>query len=83
MLNKNKMAEFSQYSENLVYTNMTDIYQAIELHASLGFYEAEFYVDKKLMNRAFAKLDKKGFYCRTFEFKSLPKEGKLYVSWGF
>jgi hypothetical protein len=81
MLTKKKAMTISNESENLVYLNLIDVFQLIELHARLGMYEMEIFVEKKKSNKFASSLRKRGFYCRVLEFKALEHECKFYVSW--
>ena len=81
MLTKKKAANISRMSENLVYLNLVDVIQLIELHAQLGMYEMEIFVEKKKSQKFAQSLRKKGFYCRIFEFKALEHDCRFYVSW--
>jgi hypothetical protein len=81
MLTKKKAVAISNKSENLVYLNLIDIFELIELHARLGMYEMEVFIEKKKSQKFAQSLRKKGFYCRIFEFKALEHECKFYVSW--
>lgn len=81
MLTKKKAIAISSQSENLVYLSILDIFQVIHLHAQLGMYEMEIFVEKKKANKLAESIRKKGFYCRIIEFKALENECRLYVSW--
>jgi hypothetical protein len=81
MLTKKKAIAISTESENLVYLSILDIFQVVQLHAQLGMYEMEIFVEKKKSNKFAQSLRKKGFYCRIIEFKALENECRLYVSW--
>lgn len=81
MLTKKKAIAISSQSENLVYLSILDIFQVIHLHAQLGMYEMEIFVEKKKANKFADSIRKKGFYCRIIEFKALENECRLYVSW--
>jgi len=81
MLTKKKAVEISTECEGLVYLNLLDVFQLIQLHAQLGMYEMEIFVEKKKSNKFAESIRKKGFYCRIIEFKALENECRLYVSW--
>lgn len=81
MLTKKKAISISNESQNLVYLNLIDICQLIELHARLGMYEMEIYIEKKKSIKFASSLRKRGFYCRVLEFKALEHECKFYISW--
>lgn len=82
MLNRKKMEQNTLKNDGRVVTKLTDIYDLIKKHSDLGFYELDIFVDKKIVARAHSSLDKKGFYCRSYDFKCLPNEGRLYIAWG-
>lgn len=81
MLSKNKIAKLAYQSENMVYTNITDVAAAIQLHAELGQFEMEVFVDKKKAEKFASALRKKKYYCAVFNFEALKHESRLYVSW--
>lgn len=81
MLTKKQAVTITRNSELLVYSEIDDIGYLIQLHAELGMDEMEIFIEKKAYKKIKKVLDKKGFYSRTFEFKSLEHECKLYISW--
>jgi hypothetical protein len=81
MITKKQAMKKTRESEGLVYTSLSDLYQLIHLHATLGMDEMEVFVEKKSADKFIEKLSSKGFYCRTTSFESLEHECKLYVSW--
>jgi hypothetical protein len=81
MISKKKALKLARESESLVYTSLYDIDYLIYLHAELGFFEFEIFVTKDLAKRIIPILERKGFYARKTEFKSLEKECRLHVSW--
>lgn len=81
MLNKSKMLKLAYKCENIVYTDIKDIAMAIQLHAELGQFEMEIFVDKKKAQRFASRLRKKKYYCVIFNFKALENQSRLYVSW--
>jgi len=81
MITKKKALKLARESESLVYTSLHDIDYLIYLHAELGFFEFEVFVTKQLAKKATSILEKKGFYARQTEFKSLENECRLHVSW--
>lgn len=81
MMSRKKAIQITAISENIVYTSVDDISQLIQLHAELGMYEMEVFISKDCIKKCVNALNKKNFYYRIIEFKSLPNECKLYVSW--
>lgn len=81
MITKKQAVNLSRKAEVAVYTSKEDIEQLIYLHAELGFFEFEVFVTKELAKKCIASLEKKGFYARQTEFKSLDNECRLHVSW--
>jgi hypothetical protein len=81
MLSKNKISKLAYESEGIVYTNISDIAVAIQLHAELGQFEMEVFVDKKKAEKFASALRKKKYYCAVFNFEALKHESRLYVSW--
>jgi hypothetical protein len=81
MMSKKTAIELTRFSENLVYTSTDDIAQLIQLHAQLGMSEMEVFVSKDIVKKCVKALDKKKFYSKVIEFKSLQHECRLYVSW--
>jgi hypothetical protein len=80
-MNKKSIVKLTQESENIVYTSLEDVEYLIQLHAELGYYEMETFIEKDIANKIQQSLDKKGFYCRIINFKALPNEVRIYVSW--
>lgn len=81
MISKKKALKIARESEMLVYTCKLDIYYLIQLHAELGFFEFEVFVTKELAKKCIPILEKRGFYARKTEFKSLESDCRLHVSW--
>lgn len=81
-MNKNKMRALSIQAQDIVYTNSTDIFMAIQLNAELGNFEMEVFVEKKKAERIASSLRRKKYTCSVFNFKSLENESRLYVYWG-
>ena len=69
-------------SQDVIYTNISDICMAIQLNAELGNFEMEVYVDKKKAERFANSLRRKQYSCSVFNFKVLENESRLYVYWG-
>jgi hypothetical protein len=82
VLNKNKMKLIALQSQDIVYTTISDVCMAIQLHAELGDFEMEVYVDKKKAERFANSLRRKKYSCSVFNFKVLENESRLYVYWG-
>ncbi len=82
MLNRKKMQQNTLKNEGMVLTKLSDIYAIVKIHSDLGCYEVDIFVDKKIMAKAHSKLDGLGYYCRSYDFKCLPNEGRLYIAWG-
>lgn len=80
-MNKKSIVKLTQESENLVYTSLEDVEYLIQLHAELGYYEMEAFVEKDISSKIQQSLDKRGFYCRIIKFKALQNEVRIYVSW--
>lgn len=80
-MNKKSIVKLTQESENLVYTCLEDIEYLIQLHAELGYYEMEAFLEKSIADKVQRSLDKRGFYCKILKFKALPNEVRIYVSW--
>jgi hypothetical protein len=81
MITKKQAMKKTRESEGLVYTNLSDIYHLIHLHATLGMDDMEVFVEKKSAGKFSNKLMSKGFYCRITPFEALEYECRLYVSW--
>lgn len=81
MITKKKAFQITHNYENLVFININDIGQLIQMHAQLGQYEMEIFVLKKKAEKFASALRKKGFYCRIITFRALEHECRLYVSW--
>lgn len=81
MLSKKRMLKLANDSGALVYTNIKSIALAIELHAQLGHFEMEIFVEKRKVEKFALSLRKKKYYCAVFHFEALKKESRLYVSW--
>lgn len=81
MMNKKTAVKIATISENIVYTSVIDIAQLIQLHAELGMFDMEIFISKDIAKKCVKALDKKNFYSKITEFKSLPHECRLYVSW--
>jgi hypothetical protein len=81
MITKKKALKIAREAESLVYTAKIDIDYLIYLHAELGFFEFEVFVTKELAKKCIPLLEKRGFYARKTEFKSLENECRLHVSW--
>lgn len=81
MMTKQQAVNLTRLSENLVYTSVQDIAYLIQLHSELGMSEMEVFITKAISKKCVKVLEKKKFYCKVFEFKSLEHECKLYVSW--
>jgi hypothetical protein len=81
MITKKKALKIARDSESVVYSTRFDIDHLIYLHAELGFFEFEVFVTKELAKKCIPSLEKKGFYARKTEFKSLENECRLHVSW--
>jgi len=80
-MTRKKAIQVTSIFENVVYTSVEDIGQLIQMHAQLGMSEMEIFVAKDCVKKCVKALDKKKFYSRITEFKSLPHECRLYVSW--
>jgi len=81
MLTKKKAIALTRQSEILVYSDINDIAYLIQLHAELGMDEMEVFVEKKSVRKLTKALNKKKFYSKVTNFKSLEHECRLYVSW--
>lgn len=80
-MNKKGIVKLTKESEGLVYTSLEDVEYIIQLHAELGYYEMEVFLEKSLANKVQQSLEKRGFYCRIITFKALENEVRIYVSW--
>lgn len=81
MITKKQAINLARKAEATVYTTKEDIAHLIYLHAELGFFELEVFVTKELAKKCVVPLEKKGFYAKKIEFKSLENECRLHVSW--
>ena len=81
MMSRKKAIQITSICENIVYTSVEDISQLIQLHAELGMSEMEVFVSKDCIKKCVSALNRKKFYSRVIEFKSLPNECRLYISW--
>jgi hypothetical protein len=81
MIPKKKAIEITRDAEGSVYTTIEDIAQLIEMHAKLGMSDMEVFIEKSSAKKFMKILDKKKYYSRITEFKSLEHECRLYISW--
>ena len=81
MISKKKAIEITRDAEYSVYTTVEDIAQLIEMHAKLGMSDMEIFIEKSSAKKFMKILDKKKYYSRITEFKSLEHECRLYISW--
>ena len=81
MISRKQAIDLTRQSEYLVYSDINDIAYLIQLHAELGMDELEIFIEKKSAKKLKKALDKKKFYSRVTEFKSLEHECSLYISW--
>lgn len=81
MLTRKQAIALTRQSEYLVYSDINDIAYLIQLHAELGMDEMEIFIEKTSSKKIKKALDKKKFYSRITEFKSLQHECRLYISW--
>ncbi len=81
MITKKQAVNLARKAEVSVYTTRYDVEHLIYLHAELGFFEFEVFVTKELAKKCMIFLEKKGFYVRQTEFKSLENECRLHISW--
>jgi hypothetical protein len=75
------MAKITEANEDLIFTKAADIYELIAIHSHLGYSEIDIYVCKKIVAKVHSYLDGKGYHCRSYDFKCLPNEARLYVAW--
>jgi hypothetical protein len=81
MMSRKKAIEITREAEQTVYTSIEDIAQLIELHAKIGMSDMEVFIEKASAKKFIKVLDRKKFYSRITEFKSLEHECRLYISW--
>jgi len=81
MIGKKSAIKMSRLAEQAVYSTSADINRMIQLHAMVGMFEMEIFVNKKLAVKSVYPLEKKGFYVRITEFSALENDCRLYVSW--
>jgi hypothetical protein len=81
MISRKQAIDLTRQSEYLVYSDINDIAYLIQLHAELGMDEMEIFIEKTSVKKLKKALNKKKFYSRVTEFKSLEHECRLYISW--
>lgn len=81
MITRKQAIDLTRQSEYLVYSDINDIAYLIQIHAELGMDEMEIFIEKTSAKKLKKVLDKKKFYSRVTEFKSLEHECRLYISW--
>ena len=81
MLSKKKAIKITQDAEEAVYSNLKQIDDLIAAHAALGLGDMEVFFEKKKVLKLVQKLRKERFYTRVTEFKALPDQCRVYISW--
>lgn len=81
MIGKKSAIKITRTAEQTVYKSSNEISKLIKLHAMIGMFEMEIFVDKKTAKKSSLYLQKKGFYTRITNFAALENDCRLYVSW--
>ena len=83
MIKKTKAIKLASDFEVIVFNTISEIDLAIKCHASLGIYEMEVFVSKKIAQKAQIKLISEGYRARLGEFSSNQNCCLIYVSWTY
>jgi len=83
VIKKTKAIKLASDFEVIVFNTISEIDLAIKCHASLGIYEMEVFVSKKIAQKAQIKLISEGYRARLGEFSSNQNCCLIYVSWTY
>ena len=81
MISKKKMVQVTRKAESNVYSRVTEITSLVKLHAELGLFEFEVFASFRMAKKIITRLEAKGYYVKITQFKSLPDECRLHISW--
>lgn len=81
MITKKSAIKITRHAEQIVHSTFSSINEQIKLHALIGMSEMEIFIDKKIVKKILASLEKKKYYARITEFSCLDNDCRLYVSW--
>lgn len=83
MIKKKRAIKLANDFEVLVFNTMSDIDLAIKCHASVGMYEMEVFIAKKIATKAQMKLIQEGYRATIGDFSSNNNCCLIYVSWTY